>query len=70
MNPYMLGGLSAADYKKKAKDFFGEDARILRKLATKEACELILDNIPKEEEPEGKLDEVKIYIERERERGI
>ena len=56
----MLGGLSAADYKKKVKDFLGEDARIQRKLATKEACELILDNAPKEAEPEVKLEEDKI----------
>ena len=36
---------------------------IQRKLATKEACELILDNAPKEAEPEVKLKEDKIERE-------
>ena len=59
----MLGRLSAAGYKKKVQDFLGEDARIQRKLATKEACELILDNAPKEADPEVKLEEGKIERE-------
>ena len=56
----MLGGVSAADYKKKVKDFLGEDARIFRKLATKDAWELILDNMPMEVEPGEKLEEDRI----------
>ena len=52
--------MSTAEYRKKVGDFLGEDARDMRELATKDACELILDNIPKERDSEEKLEEGKI----------
>ena len=55
--------MSAAGYKK-LKDFLGEDARVMRELATKDACELILDNTPREMGSEEKLEEDKIERER------
>ena len=58
----MLGGVSAADYKK-LKDFRGEDARVTRELATKDSWELILDNMPKEMGSDEKLEAGKIERE-------
>ena len=43
--PYKLGGLSSAEYKKSLKKFPGEDARKLREATAKNAWELVLGNL-------------------------
>ena len=60
----MLGGVSAADYKKRLGDFLGDDARKMREAAMENAWELILDNIPKGRVLEEKMEGGK------RERGL
>ena len=59
----MIGGVTSADYMEKAKDSIGEDSRNMGELATKDAWELILDNIPKERDSEEKSLEDKIERE-------
>ena len=54
--PYKLGGLSSAEYKKSLKKFPGEDARKLREATAKNAWELVLGNLTvgeKKEETKG-----------------
>ena len=45
-DPYKLGGVSAAEYKKNLKKFPGGDARKMREMATTNAWELVLDIMP------------------------
>ena len=45
--------MSAAEYKKNLKRFFGEDARKMRETTTTNAWELVLDNMPTEKENIG-----------------
>ena len=53
-DPYKLGGLSSAEYKKGLRKFLGEDARKMRKETTTNAWELVLDNLPVGKEKEEK----------------